>query len=81
MREGVVRERKIERKTYEDYVNLFMESLREMRERGKSEGKKKCKIAWLSTGKLLNLRCMHISYLYSMKIERKIFRHFFYFFP
>ena len=79
LRERLKEEKKKERKY--KIVWLFMESLREMRERGKSEGKKKCKIAWLSTGKLLNLRCMHISYLYSMKIERKIFRHFFYFFP
>ena len=46
MREGVVRERKIERKTYEDYVNLFMERLRE----GLKEEKKKArkyKIVWL----------------------------------
>ena len=46
MREGVVRERKIERKTYEDYVNLFMERLREwLKEEKKKE--RKYKIVWL----------------------------------
>lgn len=40
MREGVVRERKIERKTYEDYVNLFMERLREGLKEEKKKGKK-----------------------------------------
>ena len=46
MREGVVRERKIERKTYEDYVNLLMERLREgLKEEKKKE--RKYKIVWL----------------------------------
>ena len=46
MREGVVRERKIERKTYGDYVNLLMERLREgLKEEKKKE--RKYKIVWL----------------------------------
>lgn len=46
MREGVVRKIKIERKTYEDYVNLFMERLREgLKEEKKKE--RKYKIVWL----------------------------------